>query len=242
MPFTLAHPIAVLPLFRKNGRWSETALVAGSISPDFEYFLQLRAIENLGHHWYGIIPFDIPVALLLAFVFHAFVKKVFIPHLPQVFQTGLGRIYHYSWTEAFWQRPFHMILCALLGVVSHLLMDGFTHHDGFMLSYLPGLAQPMLLGMPVYMFLQIFLSLLGSIWVLYYIFRLGDNTLPKLDKPIANLIPKYLIIFALIMVVRLLVFPKNNNANGLLMGFIGANVYTIFCIGFWHTQLQKRNI
>ncbi|MFP5073747.1 DUF4184 family protein [Neisseria sp. WLZKY-1] len=47
MPFTLAHPIAILPFSRCRYCYFP-ALVIGSLSPDFVYFLHGRAVSG-GH-------------------------------------------------------------------------------------------------------------------------------------------------------------------------------------------------
>ena len=47
MPFTLAHPVAVLP-FSRCRYCHFPALVIGSLSPDFVYFLHGRAVSG-GH-------------------------------------------------------------------------------------------------------------------------------------------------------------------------------------------------
>lgn len=54
MPFTFAHQAIILPL-KKSKRFCSTALIAGSIVPDFEFFFQLREVENIGHRWHGNI-------------------------------------------------------------------------------------------------------------------------------------------------------------------------------------------
>lgn len=42
MPFTFAHPAAVLPFSKKQVNYiSVTALILGSMAPDFEYFYTL---------------------------------------------------------------------------------------------------------------------------------------------------------------------------------------------------------
>ena len=41
MPLTIAHPAAVLPF--RHSRLPISALVIGSLAPDFEYFLHLHA-------------------------------------------------------------------------------------------------------------------------------------------------------------------------------------------------------
>ena len=76
MPFTAAHPAIVLPLIKRNPRMvSATGLIAGSLAPDFEYFLKLSVNGVHGHTLWGLIYFDIPVAAFLAVLFHALVKN-----------------------------------------------------------------------------------------------------------------------------------------------------------------------
>ncbi|SEF46838.1 protein of unknown function [Flavobacterium urumqiense] len=41
MPFTFSHPAIILP-FLKNKKLSATALIIGSMSPDFEYFFRMK--------------------------------------------------------------------------------------------------------------------------------------------------------------------------------------------------------
>ena len=49
MPFTFSHPAIVLPFSKK---WfSLTALVTGSIIPDFEYFFKMKGHSDYGHNW-----------------------------------------------------------------------------------------------------------------------------------------------------------------------------------------------
>src|SRR5581483_12465816 len=50
VPFTLAHPAAVLPLRRRGLVFS--ALVVGSMAPDFEYFFGLK--RPISHTMPGI--------------------------------------------------------------------------------------------------------------------------------------------------------------------------------------------
>ena len=76
MPFTLAHPAAVLPLLR--GALVGAALVAGSLAPDVPYFLVDLGIPNSAQAWYepflngttshslaGVLTVDLPAALVL---------------------------------------------------------------------------------------------------------------------------------------------------------------------------------
>ena len=51
MPFTFAHPAAVIPFCKKHQYVSVTALVLGGMAPDFEYFLHFRPYGIIGHAW-----------------------------------------------------------------------------------------------------------------------------------------------------------------------------------------------
>src|SRR5262245_66554750 len=72
MPFTLAHPAAVIPLKRYLPL---SALVVGSLSPDLEYLVRLRAVSHLSHTLTGLFSFCLPVGLVLLWLFHRFVKQ-----------------------------------------------------------------------------------------------------------------------------------------------------------------------
>jgi hypothetical protein len=82
MPFTFSHPAAVLPLKYLPKKWfSVTGLVVGSLTPDFEYFIRMRIYSSLSHTWTGLFFFDLPLAIILASVFHLLVKDQLIESL-----------------------------------------------------------------------------------------------------------------------------------------------------------------
>src|SRR5882672_6336607 len=69
MPFTLAHPAAVLPL-RRWPRLDFVALVIGSMTPDFGYYLLLPDMRLETHSFAGSLETCLPVGLLLVLLFH----------------------------------------------------------------------------------------------------------------------------------------------------------------------------
>lgn len=59
MPFTFAHPAAVLPLGVKKTKYIDfTALVIGSMAPDFEYFIHFKPYQEYGHTIFEITLLD----------------------------------------------------------------------------------------------------------------------------------------------------------------------------------------
>ncbi len=68
MPFTLAHPAAVLPVKNKWPHlFNGTALILGSMAPDFEYFIRFKAQGTIGHS----IPPPFQRYFITASIFHS---------------------------------------------------------------------------------------------------------------------------------------------------------------------------
>jgi Domain of unknown function (DUF4184) len=132
MPFTPAHASIVLPLLRiKPSRVSATALVIGSMAPDFEYFIKMSVNSEHSHTLLGILYFDIPVTIVLAFIFHVVVKRNLITNLPAFIQTRMNDLLSLDFKQHFRSYYGVVIISAAMGAFSHILWDAFTHNDGF---------------------------------------------------------------------------------------------------------------
>ena len=84
MPFTLAHAAAVIPLARRfPRRFSLPALVVGSLSPDFEYFVRLRPVRSISHDLIGIPLLCLPTGLVVLLVFDRIMKRPLIQLTPR---------------------------------------------------------------------------------------------------------------------------------------------------------------
>ena len=74
MPFTFAHPAAVLPL-RRRFEWLKTVpLIVGSVAPDLPYYIPMRFNRLMldTHTLAGVFWLDVPIGmgvLLFGFVF-----------------------------------------------------------------------------------------------------------------------------------------------------------------------------
>ena len=128
MPFTFSHPALAVPFYLAKKRWfSLTGLVAGSIAPDFAYFIHMRkAVSRFSHTIPGIFAFDLPIAICLAIIFHSIVKAPLVNHLPRPFYRRFGPYAQGHWT-GFGEKPLIIILSILIGAGTHLLWDAVTH-------------------------------------------------------------------------------------------------------------------
>lgn len=162
MPYTLAHPLYAAPLKLLQRKYlSLTGLILGSMAPDFEFFIALEPHQTIGHSTQGLFLYAIPLSLLLAVLFHYFIKDPLARHLPSVWNLdrkaqGLVRPWKMSgirgWTV--------FLISVIIGFYAHVLLDGFTHETGIFVSLYPLLEQNMM-GTPVYKLLQYGLSIIG---------------------------------------------------------------------------------
>ena len=129
MPFTFAHPAAVLPLC-----WFRTvpmvfpALAIGSMTPDIVYFLPLNLDGEFSHSFLGLLLFCLPAGLLLYLLVCHLLRQPLIALLPGVLARRLpARPSPRNTTTA--RHVFWVMLSLFIGAVTHLLWDDLTHYD-----------------------------------------------------------------------------------------------------------------
>ncbi|HEY3239034.1 MAG TPA: DUF4184 family protein [Acidimicrobiia bacterium] len=162
VPFTLAHAAAGPPLWRLTGRRLVfSALVVGSMAPDFEYLLHLRTTRTIGHTLPGLVLMCLPASLLVLAVWHGVVKRPLATLVPaRASHLAVAAHRAFSWTPA---ERFITICCSvLLGAWSHLTWDAFTHRNGLVVRHLDFLTHRVGVGhLHVYNVLQYTSGLLG---------------------------------------------------------------------------------
>jgi|SRR5215470_1003243 len=129
MPFTLAHPAAVIPLARRLGRFAvPSALVIGSISPDLAYLLPMGVSRGGSHSLAGLFWFCIPAGVGAYLLFHLMLKRPLVSLLPTRIAARVAgvlcaprRLPPASWIA--------VLVSLLIGAVTHLAWDAFTHPD-----------------------------------------------------------------------------------------------------------------
>lgn len=170
MPFTFSHPAIILPLARLNEKYiSVSALVMGSMAPDFEYFIRMRLKQVHGHNLAGAFYFDLPVTLFALLIFHFLVRDTLIDHLPEFLRKKYAKFYQMNWFEYARKRWYVIIYSSLIGIFSHLFWDAFTHAPGYFVRYIPFLREKLLIfnvEIPSYDFMQLLSSGFGALIIL----------------------------------------------------------------------------
>jgi len=141
MPFTLAHPAAVLPL--RRFRFLQTVpLVIGSVVPDLPYFMPERwgrAVFPDTHTLYGSLQLGIPLgmaSLVLLLLLREPLTVLLGPRARWLCLRALDRFY---------ERPLRWpiaLLSVLVGSWTHIVWDSFTHETGWTAARVAALSAP----------------------------------------------------------------------------------------------------
>lgn len=133
MAFTFSHPAAVV--FFPKKYFETSALVIGSMLPDIGYFLPWIDIpRNVFHHDIWILAL-LPIGLFIYFVFHFHVKRTLFQLLPKKIEL---KFEFFPKKRYLTKQSFIKIVYSLMiGILTHILWDGITHHEDFGPSLFP---------------------------------------------------------------------------------------------------------
>lgn len=176
MPNPIAHPAASIPFTRVGLVFS--ALVAGSISPDFGYFIFMPG-NFFMYTIPGLLLFNVPVAFVLLVLFHVFAKWPLLSLLPINLQR---RLFKHAQGFSFGppKRLLLILLSLLVGSITHVILDSFTHSFGWVVEHFP-VIRIYIAGMPLYRVLQELGTLIGIALLLYWFLR-WYPTAPQTDQ------------------------------------------------------------
>jgi hypothetical protein len=187
MPFTFAHPAAVLPL-RRFKSLHMAALMVGSITPDLSYYVPAKYTNGAfleSHTAMGAIYIDIPVGLvtlLIGFLLRRPLTVLMSPRARALCLHSLERLREqprlWLWTP----------LAVYVGTWTHIAWDALTHDNGWIVKRVSALSAPITLfdytGTLCHV-LQYVSSVAGLLILAIWYFRL--RTPASLDPP--NTIP-----------------------------------------------------
>ncbi|WP_292999893.1 DUF4184 family protein [Nevskia sp.] len=145
MPFTLAHPAAVVPLRRLAPL---SALVIGSMVADAGHFLSIDLPRGFTHGRRGLLMYSVPAGWLVWLIFQRLLREPLLALAPTGFAARLP-------AEAPLPRTFvevgRITLGLVLGWLTHVVWDRMTTIN-FSLPYTASLIAPLTVirGVPIY--------------------------------------------------------------------------------------------
>ncbi len=229
MPFTFCHPAIILPL-TKSKNLSTSALIIGSTAPDFEYFIRMDLIRTHSHDFWSIFYFNIPITILLYFIFQLIVKTPLINNSTSFFYNRFNRFKAQKQNLLSLKNLIIIILSAGIGNFSHLLWDSFTHKEGFFEGQLPFLLESFHFlnkDVVVFQFLQTWSSIIGGLYILYFIYKMPVNQVENKS----NFLQFWIIALSVSLTVIFIRQCQNGHqfiATSISSGFIGVILSSIY--------------
>ncbi|MFG3020342.1 DUF4184 family protein [Streptomyces sp. NPDC048254] len=163
MPFTLSHAAAVLPAVRGDGtgrgRLVPAVLVAGSFSPDLTYYAASAVPDAMEfgaftHSFTGVFTVDVLFSWALVALW-VLVREPLVALLPRTRQGRLAALLRCGAprARAGLSVTARWYVSAVLGALTHVVWDAFTHHDRWGTRLIPAIGRHVA-GVPLYTLLQ----------------------------------------------------------------------------------------
>lgn len=221
MPFTVSHAVVALPFSRTLLPAGAVAL--GSITPDLPLFLPVGVTYGQTHGFPELFYTSLPLAFLLMVLWRLLVRGALRDLVP----LGIAERLPLSWSStvragwvSLWKEGLWVFLALLIGVLSHVLWDGFTHENRFGTRIFPALSADWALSLPGYHWLQYLSSLLGFavvvMWLTLWLTRREPVKNSEAPHPVLLLIKRFYgaglaLLFPGFLLVRVLSseFPEN---------------------------------
>lgn len=186
MPFTLAHPSAVV--FIKNRYLNLFGLILGSMAPDFIYFLLFNPSSNLGHTFIGFIILNLPICFLLNYLIFKFVKDAFIINLPTFISKYYIYLLNYTNDIKSFKEAIVFTYSCIIGMLTHAIWDTCTHKTGYFVIHINFLRNKIdILGLqiPIFKIIQHGSTVIGFLILILYLYsirKLSNKNLNKINN------------------------------------------------------------
>lgn len=153
MPFTLAHPAAVLPLRRLG--LPMTAMVAGALVPDLPIYVGFQDARSFTHSPLGVVTIDLALGMAGLLLWYVVFRRPLVDMAPDRWRTRLPDTVPMSGRTWLLSVP-----AVLVGTATHVVWDAFTHEGAWGVDRLAPLRESFL-GVEVYEWAQHVCSVLG---------------------------------------------------------------------------------
>lgn len=180
MPFTVSHAVAVLPLVR-NRRLVPAALVIGSWVPDLPYFVPFLGGSDRTHAASGPVTIDLALGLLVLVLWQVLLRRPLVDLAPGQLRERMPPPRQFDL-----EYLLGAAVSVVLGALTHVVWDTFTHHDRWGTTHLSVLTVE--LGpLPIYKWLQFASGVLGLlgllVWLALWLRRTPRRPVPSRVGP-----------------------------------------------------------
>jgi uncharacterized membrane protein YhaH (DUF805 family) len=167
--------------------------------------------SRYSHSISGIFWFDLPLGLLVCFLFHNVVKGSLISSLPGTLYGRLGKYKDFNWNKYFSSNWFKVVCCIIIGVITHFISDKVTHKSSNLVSSVPGLMETQEFSDTptfVYRVIQVTYSIIGLALCGLTVWQLPVNRISHDSNPNSRY---WLILLSIFAVTLTLIATRKNH-------------------------------
>lgn len=181
LPFTLSHAAAVLPAVRRDGTGRgplvPAVLIAGSFAPDMTFYAASvlpggMEFGTVTHAFAGVFTVDVLISWGLVGLW-LLVREPLVALLPRslrgrpavLLRCGAPRARASVAAVSWWY------VSAVLGALTHVVWDAFTHDGRWGTRLIPAIERDRLAGMPLFTWLQYGSSVAGAVVIAVFAVR-----------------------------------------------------------------------
>jgi len=187
-------------------------------------------VRSHSHDFWAIFYFNIPLTIVLYFIFQLIVKTPLINNSTSFFYSRFDRLKVKKIDLLSLKNLAIVTVSAGIGNFSHILWDSFTHKEGLFEGYLPILMNKVnLFNTEYFVFqtLQFWSSIIGGIYILYFIYKM-PNQYVKLKSNFFQFWITALSISFIVIYLRNCQSTSQFIATSISAGFIGLILTSLF--------------
>jgi hypothetical protein len=191
VPFTPSHIAAALPFVRTP--LPVAPLVIGTMAPDVPYYVPLGIPRDLTHSALGVPTVDLVITAVLVLLWYAALRAPIVDLAPAAVRQRVGSAGLLGWRDRDRSWPAAVglgVAAALIGILTHLVWDAFTHRSSALVQAVPAL-HANLGPLPVSSWLQHASTVVGlaaiAVWTWFWMRRTARSETPGRAAPQARI-------------------------------------------------------
>jgi len=172
------------------------------------------------------------------------IRNALIAHSPLWMRQRLVAFCNFNWANYLKQHKQQVLISISIGIASHIFLDAITHNNGAIANMSTLFYYKIPIGqftMPVYQVLQLLTSLLGALYIWWFIIKIKkEEGMPKLERMQGYWLYSFAIAI-IVLVLRFWLGHVNHVLEDAIIAVVGSVLYGIMGVSFYYSFSKNRN-
>ena len=186
----------------------------------------MRILSEYSHTITGTLWFNLPLGILLCFLFHSIIKKPLIENSPYFVQSRVIELKKLNWIAYFVENWAVVCMSIVIGAYSHIFWDNFTHSNSYFTDYFSLNRKILHPKISIFKLLQHLSTVSGGIIILWYFIKLKADKI-KYSEPNIKYWINIAILTISILGIRIALGLKITEYGNLIVSGIAAGMISV---------------